>query len=265
MSAVLTDSTWERDEAIDTESDEAFDGEDAGEDFGEDFGEATRRRSRGRGGRSAYRPARGVKGLSLRNQDGQVRNVAFPKKLATVEETNKGLATQDAARRALGDRLERLEGRFKNVSKRDAAIIGTITLGIGLPLTLVGGFQAFNSPQNGSAFRTWADLRKTDAVAVTSATQLLTTTAKYALDSRYHHSRIGVAADIFAILQLGAYAIGHIPQTTQNRLTQDETRLTADEGQTASIQATLNTLNASINTMNASIGALQTRLTNADL
>src|SRR5258708_35041085 len=105
MSAVLTDSTWESDEAIDTESDEAFDGEDAGEDFGEDFGEATRRRSRGRGGRRAYRPARGVKRLCPRKPDGPGRDVAVPKKFGTVKETHKGLSPQDPDPRALGDSL----------------------------------------------------------------------------------------------------------------------------------------------------------------
>src|ERR1700722_1925111 len=214
MSAVLMDSTWESDEAFDTESDEAFDGEDAGEDAGEDFGEASRGR-RGRGGRSAYRPGRGVKGLSVPTSNG-AKKLAFPKPLATLEETNKGFANVDKARQLLAERLEKLEGKFKSTVKRDSAIIGTVTLGIGLPLTVWGAVQAHGTPDPrfGGAYRTWAHLKKTDAVAVTSATQLITTSAKYLMDRRYHHSRMGAVADIFAAVQLTAYAVGHLPPST---------------------------------------------------
>jgi hypothetical protein len=216
MSAVLMDSTWESDEAFDTESDEAFDGEDAGEDAGEDFGEASRGR-RGRGGRSAYRPGRGVKGLSVPTSNG-AKKLAFPKPLATLEETNKGFANVDKARQLVAERLEKLEGKFKSTVKRDSAIIGTVTLGIGVPLTLWGAVQAhgITNPLDGSRFREWAHLKKTDAVAVTSATQVITTSAKYLLDRRYHHSRMGIAADVFAAVQLAAYAVGHLPQATMS-------------------------------------------------
>jgi hypothetical protein len=214
MSAVLTDSTWESDEAFDTESDEAFDGEDAGEDAGEDFGEASRGR-RGRGGRSAYRPGRGVKGFSVPTSNG-AKKLAFPKPLATLEETNKGFANVDKARQLVAERLEKLEGKFKSTVKRDSAIIGTVTLGIGVPLTLWGAVQAHGNPnpRYGGAFRTWAHLKKTDAVAVTSAAHLLTTSAIYLRDHRYPNGRTAIVADVFAAVQLAAYAVGHLPQAT---------------------------------------------------
>lgn len=216
MSAVLMDSTWESDEAFDTESDEAFDGEDAGEDFGEDFGEASRGR-RGRSRQSAYRPGRGVKGFSVPTSNG-AKKLAFPKPLATLAETNKGFATVHKQTDLVAERLERLEGKIKNSVKRDSAIIGTVTLGIGVPLTIWGAVQAHGTPDSrfGGAFRTWAHLKKTDAVAVTSATQLITTSTKYLLDRRYHHSRMGIAGDVFAAVQLAAYAVGHLPQATKS-------------------------------------------------
>src|SRR5580693_8923912 len=96
---------WESEDAI-------YESEDAiaeAEDSVEDFGEATRRKQP----KKYFRPGRGVQGISLRNQDGRVRNVPFPTKLATVDETNKGLASADLARRALGNRLDQLEARFK--------------------------------------------------------------------------------------------------------------------------------------------------------
>ena len=51
--------------------------------------------------------------MAVRGQDGRVRNVPFPTKLATAAETNRGLASQEVARRALDERLNRLEARFR--------------------------------------------------------------------------------------------------------------------------------------------------------
>src|SRR5580692_6595650 len=137
MSAVMDSVSWESDEAFDTEADEALDGEDYGEDFGEATSSRSRRRQRG-----AYRPGRGVQGISLRNQEGQVRHVPFPKKLATVEETNRGLASQESARRALDERLQRLEGKYKGQYKRDSTATGAVTLALGIPLAGIGLWQA---------------------------------------------------------------------------------------------------------------------------
>src|SRR5258708_37635313 len=85
----------EYDEAEDWESDDAFAEAD---DSVEDLGERAQRR-RGRNGR--YRPGRGVRGMTVRDGDGRARNVAFPARLATAAETNRGLASQEVARRGL--------------------------------------------------------------------------------------------------------------------------------------------------------------------
>ena len=100
---------WEFDEAI-AESDEGV----------EDIGERVRRRRR----RSHYRPGRGVRGIALRGPDGGVRNVPFPAKLATTEETNRGLANKrlPAARSIngwIGSRPGLAHNRRKIVQSRD--------------------------------------------------------------------------------------------------------------------------------------------------
>src|SRR5262245_55500369 len=90
---------WESDgEAEDWESDEAIaEAEDSAEDIGE---RARRRRYYAGRRRSHYRPGRGVRGIAVRGQDGRTRHVPFPAKLATADETNRGLATQEVGRRA---------------------------------------------------------------------------------------------------------------------------------------------------------------------
>jgi hypothetical protein len=204
MSAVMMDSvSWESGEAFDTEADEGY---LDGEDYGEDFGEATSSRSRRRQ-RGAYRPGRGVQGISLRNQDGQVRNVPFPKKLATVEETNRGLASQESARQALDERMQRLEGKYKGQYKRDSAATGAVTLALGLPLVGIGLWQAHNK-LGSITLANWASGESSTVGAVTSATQLATTVVKAAMNHRYHHSGVGLAGDIFSVAQLVTYGIG---------------------------------------------------------
>ena len=94
---VVLESFPESDEAEDWESDEAFDeSEDSFEDIGE---RSARQRRRARARLSRFRPGRGVRGMTVRDADGRARNVAFPAKLATADETNRGLATQEVALR----------------------------------------------------------------------------------------------------------------------------------------------------------------------
>src|ERR1700760_1830288 len=72
------DEAWESDEGF-MEADDSV----------EDFGEAQRGRRRP----NRRRPAvRGVRGMTMRDADGRARNVAFPARLATTAETNRGLA-----------------------------------------------------------------------------------------------------------------------------------------------------------------------------
>jgi hypothetical protein len=96
---MIEDVAWESDEAEDWESDEAL---AEAEESTEDIGERARRRRRRR---RYYRPGRGVQGITVRGQDGRVRNMPFPTKLATAAETNRGLANQEIARRALEERF----------------------------------------------------------------------------------------------------------------------------------------------------------------
>src|ERR1700681_4370308 len=97
----------EADEA--DEASEADEGYDEADDSVEDLGERTDRRRRRRPGRY-HRPGKGVGGMTMRDAAGRAQNVAFPARLATTAETNRGLAGQEAARRGLEERLNRLEG-----------------------------------------------------------------------------------------------------------------------------------------------------------
>src|SRR5215470_8837689 len=103
--AMTGNFAWESDEAEYWESDEAIAESD---ESAEDIGERVRRR---RGSRRPFQPARGVQGIAVRDQAGGVRNLAFPKRLATAAETNRGLANQEMARRELAERLDRLEAK----------------------------------------------------------------------------------------------------------------------------------------------------------
>jgi len=194
---------WESDEAADWESDEAFGESD---ESAEDIGERARRRPVRRVSR--FRPGRGVRGIVVKGPDGRARNVPFPQKLATAEETNKGLASQEVGRRALEEKLERLEKRFRGQQKTDGSISGLVTLGIGGGLTVFGAIQA-SRLATGSTLRNWAGQTSTQIAAVTSAGQLATSGARL-LMSGYHWSRIGIAADIFSAAQLALFAFASL-------------------------------------------------------
>lgn len=229
MSAVLMDSSWESDEAFDTEADEAFDGEDAGEDAGEDFGEASRRR-----GRRARPRTNGVRGVRVQNAQG-VHKLSFPQKLATANDTNKGFAS-------LSDRLAKAEARFGKQARRDAAVIGSVTLVLGVPLTIFGVMDASaNKAAGESTFHAWGRQNKSAIAAVTSATMLVTSAANYALSKSYAHSAMGTAANIFSAIQLTAYGLAQINTTGASgipaRLTQDESDIKTLKSQVAGLLA----------------------------
>lgn len=200
---------FESDEAEDWESDEAI---AEAEESVEDIGERARRRRR----RSRYRPGRGVQGISLRGADGGVRKIQFPTKLATANETNRGLANQEVARRAVEERVDRLETKFRVQQNKDSSASGLVSL------ILAGGLSAWGAIKSadkstGNRWGDWAGLNLTQMAALTSVSQLSTSGAKLAVNGRYNRSGLGIAADLFAAAQLTAFAIASLytPEVTQ--------------------------------------------------
>ena len=209
---LVLESFPESDEAEDWESDEAF---DESEDSFEDIGERTSRRQRARArararARSRFRPGRGVRGMTVRDADGRARNVAFPAKLATADETNRGLATQEVARRALEDRLDRLESRNALQQKNGSAVSGIVTLLIGGGLTAFSLFKASQASGEGSTFSKWAQENTAKVATLTSVGQIAGSGAKLLVNGRYHRSGIGMAADAFAAAQVAGFALASL-------------------------------------------------------
>jgi len=198
---------WESEEAEFPEAEEAI-------AEAEESEEAYRRpRSRTR----AYQPLRaGVQGITMRGRDG-ARTLQFPAKLATVAETNRGLASQEVARRALDEKLDRLELRFRAQQKKDVATTGVVALAIGGGLSAIGAFNAANKP-SGSALANWAAEDVTKMAAVVSVTQLATSGAKLAFNGRYIRSGFGIAADAFSLLQIGLFTFGTLHRTKSVQL-----------------------------------------------
>lgn len=192
---MIESGPWEGEEAIYSEADEAIaEAEDSAEDY-----------RRPRRQRRSFQPARGVQGLTLRGRDG-TRSVQFPSKLATVAETNRGLASQELARRALDERLEKLESRFRGNQKKDAATTGAVALAIGAGLSVIGAFKANKS--GGFTLASWAKKDVTKMAAVVSVTQLATSGAKLAFNGRYVRSGFGIAADAFSVVQIALFTYG---------------------------------------------------------
>ena len=194
------DEAWESDE-----------GYDEADDSVEDLGERTDQRRRRRYGRGRYRPGRGVRGMTMRDANGRARNVAFPARLATAADTNRGLASQEAARRALEERLNRLEARNRGQAKNTASISGIVTLLLGGGLTAFSLFKANQDKGSGTLFRQWSDENTAEMATLTSVAQLATTGATMLVNGRYHRSGIGMAADAFAALQIAGFAVAAIP------------------------------------------------------
>ena len=216
IAEMIEASDWESDESEDWESDEAFEAVESADDSAEDIGERVRRRKRQRGTWPARRRVSGVQGVRMRGQDGTVRNLSFPAKLATAAETNRGLASQELARRALAERLQRLEAKAQGLQRNDSSVHGLVTLAIGGGLAGFGAIQA-GKKVGGSGLQNWAAETSTKTAAVVSASQLATSGAKLVINGRYHRSRIGIAADIFAAAQLAAFTFGSLnePEETQ--------------------------------------------------
>ena len=140
---------------------------------------------------------------------GGVSKLRFPARVATAAETNRGLANQELARRALAERLNRVEARSRALLKNDSSVSGLVTLAIGGGLAGFGAIQA-GKKVGGSGLQNWAAETSTKTAAVVSASQLATSGAKLVINRRYHRSGIGMAADIFAAAQLAAFAFGSL-------------------------------------------------------
>jgi hypothetical protein len=212
---MIEDVTWESDGAEDWESDDAV---AEAEDSAEDIGERVRHRRR----RRYYRPGRGVQGIAMRSQDGTIRNVQFPTKLATATETNRGLANQELARRALDERLDRLETRFRVQQKNDSSASGLVSLLLGGGLVAYGAIQASSNKQGGSFLGKWAAENSTQIGSVVSVSQIATSGAKFVINGRYHRSGIGIAADIFAAAQIATFAFGSLSTPKGFRVVDDK-------------------------------------------
>jgi len=192
---------WESEEAEFGESEESIEAEESAEDY-----RSRRRQSK------PFRPQAGVKGMTLRTQGGP-RTLQFPAPVATASDTNKALATQELRRRALDERLEKLEQKFRSQLKKDLATTGAVTLAIGGGLSAFGAFQVANhTPTSTSAsestLKRWANRDVTKMATVVSLTQLATSGAKLAFNGRYIRSGFGIAADVYSVLQLGLFTFG---------------------------------------------------------
>jgi len=211
---ILETVPWESDEAEDWESDEAIEAIEAiaeAEDTAEDIGERRPARWRRRR-RSRYRPGRGVQGLKLRGPEGTVRNIPFPRKLATAAETNRGLARQELGRRALEGRLDQIETRFRAQQKNDSSAAGVVTLLIAGGLTAYSFMKASQKTGGESFSGKWVSEDTAKMATVASATHIATTGAKWLTYGRYHWSGVGMAADAFATAQVAGFAIASLFQ-----------------------------------------------------
>jgi hypothetical protein len=195
------------DEAEDWESDDAM---ADSEDSVEDIGERARRRRRPN---NRFRPGRGVPGMTVRDAEGRPRNIP---RLATVDETNRGLARQEVARHTLEERLDRLEARTRRQLKNSSTISGAVTLLLGGGLTAVSIFKAQQQTAGGSSlFSNWADQNTAQMATLSSVSQLAATGAKLLVNGRYHYSGVGIAADAFATLQIVGFTLASLQQNSQ--------------------------------------------------
>ncbi len=206
---ILESVPWESDEAEDSESDEAIEAIAEAEDTAEEIGE---RRLAQRPRRRWYRPGRGVQGIRMRGPDGMVRQIPFPRKLATAAETNRGLARQEVGRRALEGRLDRHETRLRAQQKNDSSVSGVVTLLIGGGLTAWSLIKASQQAGGGSLFGNWVSQDTAKMATLASVSQITTTGARWLINGRYHGSGVGMAADAFATVQVAGFAIAWLYQ-----------------------------------------------------
>jgi hypothetical protein len=99
----------------------------------------------------------------------------------------------------------------ENVS-RDSSVAGGVTLLIGVGLLALGAYHAHQvlQAQPGSLPARWASEESTRMAAALSVAQIATSSAKLAINGRYHGSPVGIAADVFSVAQLAIFAIGSL-------------------------------------------------------
>lgn len=203
---LLESAPWESDESEDSESDEAFaESEDSDEGFGES--RSSRRRLRRR---NMLRRTLGVQGVKFRGPDGQVRNLPFPTKLATAAETNRGLASQEIGRRALEQRLDKLESGIRVQQKKDGAVSGSVYLAIGGGLTAWSLFRASQRPLGTPFLSSWVSEDTARMATLASTSQLVTSGAKWLINGQYHRSGVGIVADGVSVVQILGFAFGSL-------------------------------------------------------
>lgn len=206
---LLESALLDSDESEDSESDEAFvESEDSDEDLGEARSSRGSRRLRRV---NRYLPVRrGVSGVRFRAPDGRMRNLPFPTKLATAAETNRGLASQEVGRRALAERLDKLESGIRAQQKKDGAISGTVYLGIGGGLTAWSLFKASQRPPGTPFSAAWVAETSATMATLASASQVATSGAKWLINGQYHRSGVGIAADLFSLAQIAGFAFASL-------------------------------------------------------
>jgi hypothetical protein len=79
---------------------------------------------------------------------------------------------------------------------------------LGGGLSIWGAVEA--SRQSGFTFGNWAKQPQTQIAAVTSVSQIATSGAKAAIYRQYPKSAFGIAADIYSVAQIAAFALGSL-------------------------------------------------------
>jgi hypothetical protein len=128
--------------------------------------------------------------------------------------------------------VDQLERRLQQQKKTDASVSGIVTLVIGGGLTFLGIVLA----RQAITFNSWANQEPVKAASTVSGFQLANTLGRLAVGGgRYPGSPLGIAADVFAVTQLAAFAFGTLSTSTagvprQPKLERDKTTLQTNIG-----------------------------------
>ena len=99
----------------------------------------------------------------------------------------------------------------ESVPRGSSSVGGAVTLLFGGGFSALGAYQA-SKTQTGSLSARWAGQDFTKMAAAISATRIATSGTKLVINSRYHLSGVGIAADVFSAAQLTIFAIGRLYQ-----------------------------------------------------
>jgi hypothetical protein len=95
----------------------------------------------------------------------------------------------------------------ESVPRGSSSVGGAVTLLFGGGLSALGAYRA-SQTQTGPLSARWAREDFTKMAAAISASRIATSGTKLAINSRYHLSGVGIAADVFSAAQLTIFAIG---------------------------------------------------------